>query len=83
MSRRRVGPAHQSAHPTEAACRGGGRAPPISQPTQLGLHLLCWLQVILDVEPDEPHIAAGRQLTRGVRQALGSVGLQLPLPGAL
>jgi hypothetical protein len=35
--------------------------------------------VILDVEPDEPHIAAGKQIDRAVREALESI----PLPFGL
>ena len=34
--------------------------------------------VILDVEPDEPHIAAGKQLFKGIRQLADGIGLQSP-----
>ena len=33
---------------------------------------------ILDVEPDEPHIAAGKQLSKGIRQLAHGLGLRSP-----
>lgn len=32
--------------------------------------------VILDVEPDEPHIAAAKSAAKSARQLLGSLGLK-------
>ena len=33
---------------------------------------------ILDVEPDEPHIAAGKQLFKGIRQVVNGIRLKNP-----
>jgi DNA primase len=35
--------------------------------------------VVLDVEPDEPHIAAAKQANQAVRGVLDSLGLRSPL----
>jgi hypothetical protein len=35
--------------------------------------------VVLDVEPDEPHIAAAKQANQAVRGVLDSLGLKSPL----
>ncbi len=45
----------------------------LSQPGFLGQPA-----TILDVEPDEPHIAAGKQLFKGVRQLVDGIGLNSP-----
>jgi hypothetical protein len=34
--------------------------------------------VVLDVEPDEPHVAAGRQAVRAGRELLAGLGLRGP-----
>ena len=45
----------------------------LSQPGFLGQPA-----TILDVEPDEPHIAAGKQLFKGIRQLVDGIGLKSP-----
>lgn len=34
--------------------------------------------VVLDVEPDEPHIAAAKQANRAVREVLDNLGVKSP-----